>query len=116
MEGLDTFIGEPVAVGETAALSVALIAPGTEGTYTGYWRLATDSGDAFGGSVFVMIVVSEHAVTATPDYTATATPTETPPETCAPTTTSTAQAEDIVETVSATPTTVPEHGSETDPE
>jgi hypothetical protein len=121
MEGLDTFIGEPVAVGETAALSVSLIAPETEGTYTGYWRLASDSGDAFGGSVFVMIVVSEDTATATPEYTATATPTEVPTETSTetcvpPTTTSAAQAEDIVETVSATPTTVPEHGSESDPE
>lgn len=76
MDGEDTVIDETVTAGETASLSVALVAPETEGSYTGYWRLLTASGDAFGQSVFVMIVVSDDAATATPTSTATATSTE----------------------------------------
>jgi len=78
MDGEDTTIDETVAAGETDSLSVTLIAPETEGSYTGYWRLSTDSGDAFGQSVFVLIVVSEDAATVTPTPTLTSTPTSTP--------------------------------------
>jgi hypothetical protein len=79
MDGEDTTVGESVAAGETSSVSVALVAPETEGTYTGYWRLSTDSGAAFGQSVYVLIVVSEDAATATP--TSTSTPTSTPEDT-----------------------------------
>ena len=75
MDGSVTLISEAVAAGDTASISVSLVAPETEGSYTGYWRLSTDSGESFGGSVFVMIVVSEEAATATPTYTPTATST-----------------------------------------
>ena len=75
MDGEDTVIDETVTTGETASLSVVLVAPETEGTYTGYWRLSTASGAAFGQSVFVMIVVSEDVATSTPTSTVTATST-----------------------------------------
>jgi hypothetical protein len=39
MDGEDTTIDEAVAAGETDSLSVTLVAPETEGTYTGYWRV-----------------------------------------------------------------------------
>ncbi len=86
MDGEDTVIGEEVASGKTGSFSITLVAPETEGTYTGYWRLTTDSGNSFGQSVFVLIVVSEDAYTSTPtpteetsaDETSTATSTSTP--------------------------------------
>jgi hypothetical protein len=81
-----------VTAGETESLSITLVAPETEGTYTGYWRLSADSGDAFGELVFVIIVVSEDAATATPintstpeEVSATDTPTSTPTATDTPT-------------------------------
>jgi hypothetical protein len=77
MDGEDTIIDDTVSIGETTSLSVALIAPETEGSYTGYWRLTTASGDAFGQSVFVLIVVSDDAATITPTPTLTYTPTAT---------------------------------------
>lgn len=36
MDGEDTTIDEAVAAGETESLSITLVAPETEGTYTGY--------------------------------------------------------------------------------
>ena len=75
MEGDNETIDEAVAIGETDSISVALVAPETEGTYTGYWRLATNNGTPFGQSVYVLIVVSEDAATSTP--TETSTPIET---------------------------------------
>jgi len=80
MEGEDTTIDEAIAAGETDSLSVTLVAPETEGSYTGYWRLSTDSGDVFGQSVYVLIVVSDDAATLTPTPTSTSTPTNTPEE------------------------------------
>jgi len=77
MEGEDTAISEVVAAGESDSLSVSLVAPETEGSYTGYWRLTTASGNAFGQSVFVQIYVSDDAATSTPTTTATATATTT---------------------------------------
>ena len=101
MDGEDTVIDESVITGEIASLSVALVAPETEGTYTGYWRLSTASGAAFGQSVFVMIVVSDDAATSTPTATVTATATsETTSATDTPTCTSTP-------VPSATPTYTP---------
>jgi len=75
MDGDDTEIDDEVAAGDTASISVSLIAPDDEGTYTGYWQLATDDGTLFGERVYVMIVVSDDASTSTPTTTATATAT-----------------------------------------
>ena len=96
MDGEDTTIGEAVAAGETDSLSVPLVAPETEGSYTGYWRLSTDSGVAFGQSVFVLIVVSEDAATITPTTTATSTSTPTP--------TATPEIQSVTDTPTFTPT------------
>lgn len=97
MDGETTAIDQDVPVGYTGDISVILIAPSTEGTYTGYWRLADENGNAFGQSVYVMIVVSDDAATTTPTSTSTtesteseATSTSEPTATAAPTATFTA--------------------------
>jgi len=71
MDGETTEIEQDVAVNGTGDISASLVAPESEGTYTGYWRLADDEGNAFGQSVYVMIVVSDDASTVTPTLTAT---------------------------------------------
>lgn len=87
MDGEDTTIDEYVASGNTAEVSVALTAPETDGTYTGYWILADSSGTAFGTVFYVQIVVSSDLVT--PTSTSTDTPTSTSTSTTIPTGTST---------------------------
>lgn len=123
MDGSNTLLGEAVAVGGTSSISVALVAPETEGSYTGYWRLATDNGEAFGGSVFVMIVVSEDAATATPTYTSTATSTtyveDTPTYTPTPSTTPSSTPTEVEESTGSsaeTPTESEGDGSATEGE
>ncbi|HUI87165.1 MAG TPA: NBR1-Ig-like domain-containing protein [Anaerolineales bacterium] len=94
MGGTTTSIGGSVAPGQQAELSVTLTAPTTAGQYTGYWRLANDSGEEFGVTVYVLIDVTEDATatyedTAFPAATATYTPvsnTATAVPTVAPTT------------------------------
>jgi hypothetical protein len=71
MDGETAEIGLDVSVGDSGDISVSLIAPEDECTYTGYWRLADGSGNAFGQSVYVMIVVSDDAATTTPTPTST---------------------------------------------
>ena len=71
MNGDDTEIGEDVTAGDTASISVSMVAPDDEGTYTGYWKLATEDGSVFGETVYVLIVVSDDASTSTPTPTAT---------------------------------------------
>jgi hypothetical protein len=77
MDGEDTEIDEEVASGDTASISVSLVAPDDKGTYTGYWKLATEDGTVFGETVYVLIVVSDDAVTSTPTATATEVTSET---------------------------------------
>jgi hypothetical protein len=76
MDGETTGIDQDVETGAAADISVSLIAPSNEGSYTGYWRLTDEDGNLFGQSVYVMIVVSDDASTSTP--TATTEPTSTP--------------------------------------
>ncbi len=71
MDGSDTEIDQSVSSGSTAEISVDLTAPEDEGTYTGYWSLADESGTVFGQKVYVQIVVSEDAATSTPTVTST---------------------------------------------
>jgi hypothetical protein len=78
MGGVFTNLTESVAPSKQIQVSVSLIAPETEGTYTGYWRLADDQGNGFGGVVFVKIVVSNDASTSTPTVTPVFTNTRTP--------------------------------------
>lgn len=59
MEGETTTINQYIAPGDTAKISVSLVAPETEGTYTGYWILINRESQVFGETIFVQIVVSE---------------------------------------------------------
>jgi len=77
MGGATTNLTQSVAPTQQVQASVALAAPTTAGTYTGYWRLANAQGNGFGGLVFVKIVVS--AGTATPTSTAAASTATTAP-------------------------------------
>jgi cell division septation protein DedD len=97
MDGETTEIDQEVSSGATGEISVSLIAPSSEGSYTGYWRLADESGNAFGQSVYVMIVVSDDASTLTPTPTSTTEAVES-----TPTSTSTPPA-----TETSTPTSIP---------
>ena len=76
MGGTTTAIGSVVKAGNNANISISMTAPTTGGTYTGYWRMANDSGTLFGGMVSIKIVVP--ASTLTPTITITPTPTITP--------------------------------------
>jgi hypothetical protein len=91
MGGVDTKIGQTVAPGQQAKISVSLIAPTTEKTYKGNWRLANESGSTFGSTVWVQIVVSGNAGTLTPTVSVTPTTASgsTPTSTTAPAATKT---------------------------
>jgi hypothetical protein len=92
MDGDDTGIDEEVTAGNTASISVSLVAPDDESTYTGYWQLATEDGTVFGERVYVLIVVSDDAATSTPTTTVTPTATSNATATATSTTVSTATA------------------------
>jgi Ig-like domain from next to BRCA1 gene len=77
MGGAATNLTVSVAPSQQVKASVSLTAPATDGTYTGYWRLANAQGAGFGGVVFVKIVVSKNAPTTTPTPTLTLTRTPT---------------------------------------
>ncbi len=91
MGGKATSLTQAAAPFAQVQASVALTAPATQGTYTGYWRLADNQGNGFGGIVFVKIVVSTSVPTNTPTVTATsgatAQPTATRTQNSAPTAT-----------------------------
>ncbi len=55
--GANVQIGQTVAVNQNADVSVTLTAPSSAGTFVGFWRLADASGNAFGVTVDVQIVV-----------------------------------------------------------
>lgn len=76
MGGVTTAINQSVNPGASADVSVNLTAPSTPKTYTGNWRLATDSGQAFGTLIYVQIVVA--GTPATPGTPGTGVPTITP--------------------------------------
>jgi len=109
--GSTTALGSSVSPGGTGYVSVAMVAPSTTGTYTGYWKLQNASGVLFGSSVYVQIVVSDDAATVTPTPTATddesaytATPTTAPTATTEPTSTT-------APTSTQVPTSPPDSGS-----
>jgi hypothetical protein len=115
MGGSGTDIGQTVDVGSNADISVSLTAPDTVGTYTGYWRLANESGSVFGEKVYVQIVVSNDVatITSTPTGTSTtvsstSTPTSTPTTVVSTSTpTSIPATATPLPTNTAVPTTVP---------
>lgn len=119
MDGTSTEMGAPVLPGEQAKVSVALVAPDTQGTYTGYWKLMNAEDQTFGTSIFVQIVVSADAATSTPTETPTATEEDTststhtstpePTGTSAPTATPTAPPTDTeAPTATVEPSNTPE--------
>jgi hypothetical protein len=78
MGGPDSVAVPTTAQGDTADISVNLTAPATRGTYTGHWRMRRPSGEAFGTSIFVRIIVTTGEATVTPTASATPTPTTAP--------------------------------------
>jgi hypothetical protein len=64
MSGGPSTLGRVIPPGDWRQLSVDLKAPSTPGTYTGYWRFGDQSGNVFGSTLGVSIVVS--APTKTP--------------------------------------------------
>jgi hypothetical protein len=88
MGGVSTALTASVAPGGTIDISVALKAPSSAGSVTGYWRLKNAAGTGLGEQVSVVISVSGTTLTptltvtttqgaATGTLTATVTPTET---------------------------------------
>lgn len=59
MDGETTTINQYVAQGDTAKITVDLVAPDVEGTYTGYWILTNRENQVFGDTIYVQIIVSE---------------------------------------------------------
>ena len=77
MGGTSSNIGKNIVPGKWTEVSVALKAPKTPGTYSGYWRMSSLSGGAFGTTLGVSIVVGTPTDTPVPP-TATPVPTDTP--------------------------------------
>jgi len=73
--GSDTFkIRRTVGPNASTQISVALTAPNAPGTYTGTWRMVTDTGVHFGTSFTVSIKVAGATFTPSPIVSATKTP------------------------------------------
>ena len=91
MSGSTTALSSAVSSGGTVSVSVAMVAPSSTGTYTGYWKIQNVAGTTFGETVYVQIVVSDDSSTLTPTATATestsASSTATTASTAAPTST-----------------------------
>jgi Ig-like domain from next to BRCA1 gene len=93
MSGETTPLTSIVDLWKKADISVAMVAPTTPGTHTGYWRLKNAAGTWFGQSFYVKIVVSGDSNTITPTNeggatntpTSDATSTKTPKPTKTPT-------------------------------
>ncbi len=71
MSGSNTTIGKTIRINKKDNVSVKLIAPAADGTYTGFWRMADQNGNLFGETIDVQIVVEQGVVvtvvvTATP--------------------------------------------------
>ena len=112
MSGSSTALAASVSPGGTADISVAMVAPSTNGTYTGYWKLHNASGTSFGEAVYIQMVVSDSASTVTPTPTATSTdytstPTKTSTSTPASVYTSTPAASSTSTATSQPATAVP---------
>lgn len=57
MSGQPTRVGRIVPAGQTADITVNLVAPGLPGTYQGFWQMHDANGTPFGERVWVQIVV-----------------------------------------------------------
>ncbi|MFZ5880060.1 MAG: NBR1-Ig-like domain-containing protein [Chloroflexota bacterium] len=71
MGGTSVDLGQSVKVNKNADLSITLVAPYKEGTYTGYWKLQDEYGYTFGDLVYVQIVVANGVISVTSTPTAT---------------------------------------------
>lgn len=108
MDGEDTYLDEEVSPGETVSISVSMVAPTTEASYTGYWRMANDDGDLFGDTIYVNIVVTDDASTLTPTSTPTSTDADDDDDaTSTPTTAPTSTTEATSTSIPATSTPIP---------
>jgi hypothetical protein len=83
MNGQSVHPNQDIPVGKWTTLRVPMEAPGTEGSYTGYWQLSDNTGKTFGSLLGVSIVVNKPTKTPAP-ATPTNTPTSTPTSTTAP--------------------------------
>lgn len=91
MEGDPSGLGKVIAPQKWTQISIQLVAPKQPGTYTGTWRLGTQTGTVFGSTLTVSIVVAAPTNTPVPatntsvpptstdTLTPAVTPTDTPP-------------------------------------
>jgi len=91
MGGSPSNLGKVIVPGEWIQLSVNQTAPSNSGTYTGYWRFGDQSGNVFGVTLGVSIVVSSPTKTPVPN-TNTPVPTTVVPDTATPDLTQTSDA------------------------
>jgi hypothetical protein len=97
MGGSATHPNDSIPATKWTTLRVAMVAPNTPGTYTGYWQMSDEAGHKFGSILGVSIVVTAPTKTPLPSTatsTATNAPTATnpPPASDTPTATATATA------------------------
>ncbi len=85
MGGSNVSIGGNVPVGRKDDISVQLIAPNVDGTYTGFWRMADQNGNLFGETIDVQVVVEQGAVVTVVVTPTSAPATNTPMPTVTPT-------------------------------
>lgn len=106
MSGSDTALEDEIAPGEYVEISISMVAPTTEATYNGYWRMTNDDGTLFGDTIYVNIVVTDSASTSTPTPTATST-TSGATSTTAPTSTPEPTSTPVPATSTPIPTEIP---------
>lgn len=111
MSGSTTYVGITVDPGKQIQVSVSLVAPTTEGTYIGYWRLANESGSVFGATFNVNVVSSTNAETLTPTVTSTGSTSTSTSTTVASTSTTTPTIESTATEVPTTDDTTAEDSS-----
>jgi hypothetical protein len=111
MNGATTAIGSAVAAGGTVNISVAMVAPTTAGTYTGWWRLVNDKNEFFGTYIYLTIVATNTpTVTVTPTKTITSVATSTPTITATITASPTPTTETPVPPATSEPSVTPDGG------
>lgn len=87
MDGDPSGLGKVIEPQKWTQISIQLVAPKQAGTYTGTWRLGTQTGNAFGSTLTVSIVVASPTNTPVPATatsvppTSSETPTPTPTDT-----------------------------------
>ncbi|HUG33910.1 MAG TPA: NBR1-Ig-like domain-containing protein, partial [Anaerolineales bacterium] len=88
MGGDPSGLGRVIEPTRWTQISIELVAPRRAGTYSGYWRLGTQSGSPFGSTLTVSIVVAAPTNTPQPTLSPTpVTPSVVPSETPSPTNT-----------------------------